>query len=534
MDNEKVGEDEFYFMAVITPRQAPANKPGYIFSGWSDIPETMPSYDVEVFGEYILNSFTITYMMDGQEYAVQTYASGDAVVPPTAPTAPTGYIFAGWAGLPSVMPAKNVTVSGSFEKGTFKITYYVDGEFYADETYEYQQAVTPLPVPGSRTGYTFSGWTEIPETMPGNNVSIYGNYTAKTYEINYYIDGVKVGTTYHAYGSAVTPMEDQKRTGHTFNGWVGVPETMPAENVNVTGSFTVNQYTITYMVDGEKYTEQTYDYNAVITAPAAPTKLGSTFSGWIDLPATMPAEDITIGGSFELNKALVSFSLNGGIGTVPASIFDTVGTEITLPAQGDITNGSREFLGWATSRDAGADDVLTSYAIPENGATLYAVWSEVKIELIAREGSNTYIDRNNGIIFGVDANISEAQLLNNFIAATGEGSIEVSASSRRMGTGTVITLCDANGTELESYYLVVFGDIDGNGIINSSDMALANDGLANGFESDCYRIAANVSITRRNDRFNATDVAELLNMFQNTGIDQAEIADTLAYYSDLV
>ena len=103
-----------------------------------------------------------------------------------------------------------------------------------------------------------------------------------------------------------------------------------------------------------------------------------------------------------------------------------------------------------------------------------------------------------------------------------------------MGTGTVVTLCDASNNEIRSYTLIVFGDVDGNGLINSADIIAANQGLSQGFESECYETAANVVIIRRNDRFNAMDVAELLNMLQNTGVDQAEIADTLAYYTDLL
>ncbi|GEM_PF-5264587 len=167
---------------------------------------------------------------------------------------------------------------------------------------------------------------------------------------------------------------------------------------------------------------------------------------------------------------------------------------------------------------------------------LYPEWikePDVPTEIVVKAGSGAYIDEDNGIIFGVEANLSEAQLIDRFIGVQG-GNIEVSASSRRMGTGTVITLCDASGNELKSYCLVVFGDIDGNGIINSSDVVAANEGLAYGFEQDCFKTAANVSMTRRNDRFNATDVAALLEMIQNTGVDQTEIADTLAYYSGLV
>ena len=60
------------------------------------------------------------------------------------------------------------------------------------------------------------------------------------------------------------------------------------------------KYTLTYKVDGEVY--KTYDLleGAAITPEAEPTKEGYDFSGWSTIPATMPAEDVTITGTFTL------------------------------------------------------------------------------------------------------------------------------------------------------------------------------------------------------------------------------------------
>ena len=57
-------------------------------------------------------------------------------------------------------------------------------------------------------------------------------------------------------------------------------------------------FTLTYMVDGEVY--KTYDlpYGASITPESEPTKAGYTFSGWSLMPETMPANDVTVTGSF--------------------------------------------------------------------------------------------------------------------------------------------------------------------------------------------------------------------------------------------
>ena len=62
------------------------------------------------------------------------------------------------------------------EKTQFNLTYIVDGEEY--KTYELKgsEVITPEPDP-IKEGYTFSGWSEIPSTMPCHDVTINGYFT---------------------------------------------------------------------------------------------------------------------------------------------------------------------------------------------------------------------------------------------------------------------------------------------------------------------------------------------------------------------
>lgn len=59
--------------------------------------------------------------------------------------------------------------------GTFKLTYMVDGEEYNSEQLEYGSTITPLVVPDKDT-YLFTGWSEIPQTMPAHDVVVTGTY----------------------------------------------------------------------------------------------------------------------------------------------------------------------------------------------------------------------------------------------------------------------------------------------------------------------------------------------------------------------
>ena len=50
--------------------------------------------------------------------------------------------------------------------------------------------------------------------------------------------------------------------------------------VIISGSFTINNYKLTYIIDGEEYKSYDIEYGATITSEAEPTKEGYTFSGW--------------------------------------------------------------------------------------------------------------------------------------------------------------------------------------------------------------------------------------------------------------
>ena len=60
----------------------------------------------------------------------------------------------------------------------------------------------------------------------------------------------------------------------------------------------VNHYALIYLLDGEEYKTLTLAYGAPVVAESAPLKSGYTFTGWSHLPETMPAQDIIVTGSF--------------------------------------------------------------------------------------------------------------------------------------------------------------------------------------------------------------------------------------------
>ena len=79
-------------------------------------------------------------------------------------------------------------------------------------------------------------------------------------------------------------------------------QTSPWKSFKEIVPLTVKTYILTYMVDDEVYKTYEVDYGTAITPEPEPTKDGYTFSGWSEIPETMPAHDVTVTGSFIPNE----------------------------------------------------------------------------------------------------------------------------------------------------------------------------------------------------------------------------------------
>ena len=238
---------------------------------------------------------------------------------------------------------------------------------------------TAVTLPGAlftRTGYTQTGWAttdggakvyELGGTYSANEaVTLYPVWTANRYTISFDTDGGSaVAPITQDYGTTVTAPVNPTKVGYTFAGWdKDIPTTMPAENVTLKAKWTVNKYTITFDTDGgSEIAPITQDYGTTVTAPANPTKVGYTFAGWDkDIPATMPAENVTLKAKWTVNKYTISFDTDGGSEIAP--ITQDYGTTVTAPA--NPTKVGYTFAGW---------DKEVPATMPAENITLKAKWN---------------------------------------------------------------------------------------------------------------------------------------------------------------
>ena len=256
---------------------------------------------------YTRNSYKVTYKYTGttpsgaSELPAETeYKYGESVTVAEAATAP-GYTFSGWSKENFTMPAEAVEITGSFtanQNTAYKVEHYtenLDGSYKLEKT-ENLTGTTDTEVTAS--AQTFEGFTfdeTVEGTVKSGNVAGDGSltlklyYTRNSYKVTYKYTGTTPSgaselpaETEYKYGESVTVAEAATAPGYTFSGWSKENFTMPAEAVEITGSFTTNTDTA--------YKVEHYKQNLDGTYPTEASETENKTDGTTDTEVTATAK----------------------------------------------------------------------------------------------------------------------------------------------------------------------------------------------------------------------------------------------------
>ena len=329
-----------------------------------------------------------------------------------------------------------------FEARTYRVIFAPGNDGTGSSTTIIKDYDTTVTLPGAlftRTGYTQTGWRNADgtKTYPlggtyteNAGITLYPVWTPNRYTITFdTAGGSDIAPITQDYGTAIVAPADPTREGYTFIGWdKAIPATMPAENVTITAKWKVNSYTITFdTAGGSAVAPITQNYGTAITAPTNPTREGYTFIGWDKaIPTTMPAENVTVTAKWKVNQYTITFDTAGGSEIAP--ITQDYGTAIVAPA--DPTREGYTFVGW---------DKAIPTTMPAENVMLKAKWKDTEKptgEIII--GTNKWSEFLNELTSGL------------FFKDTQEVTINASDNSGIVFVSYLVTDQDLSEAELKS------------------------------------------------------------------------------------
>ena len=310
---------EVYYGAALEIAD-PEARTGYTFAGWKPAaPATMPANDVTLESQWTENGADYTAYdaavkaaqakQAESDYAARyTEESRNALAAALAADV-SGKKYTQQGEVDAATTAINNAVAG-LEVMTYNAIFTVDGAQYeVVPTKVGEQIVAPKDP--AKEGYVFKGWDKEVGKMGVEDITFAAQfeeasgiaYTVEVYtmDVNGNYGAAETKTLYGTTGAQVTA-DTTAAEGFTFDESAAnvVSGTVAADGSLVLKVyFARNQYKLT--VDGAE-SEVYYGAALDIATPAA--REGYTFIGWnVDVPANMPASDLTLVSQWSENDA---------------------------------------------------------------------------------------------------------------------------------------------------------------------------------------------------------------------------------------
>ena len=370
------------------------SKTGYTFAGWysdADLSvvadttvETNSIGNLAFYAKWTPTVYTVTYVLyDGTNSGSNPalYTIEDEITLAAATKA--GYSFGGWFTDSAFENAINKIALGSTGNMTLYAKWYYTGtvSFVTNGgsaiepiTQEYG-TVLVAPEDPVRDHYTFAGWYSdealqneyVFSTMPDIDFTLYAKWEAVEYSITYVLNGGENGLNPDVYTvESAFDFAPATKTGYTFVAWYTAPDFTSAPvssiaagtfgDMTLYANYSINSYTISFdSAGGSAVTSITQEYNTAVSAPAAPSRNGYGFNGWLTEEGEafvfdkIPAYDVALTADWEPIRYTITYNLNGGVNASANPAYYTIENKtVTFAAP---TRRGYAFIGWFTDGD---------------------------------------------------------------------------------------------------------------------------------------------------------------------------------------
>jgi len=391
---------------------ASPEKEGHTFSGWYKDKECTLAYNFDnivieaftLYAKWQINSYTVTFISDGEVYKQETVNYGDAVSKPSNPSK-DGFSLSGWFTEEACVNAYDFSIPIKSDLTLYAA--WLDGGIYIYFNAMGGTSVDKLMIPhneklgdklptATKPGHSFEGWyledtyqTRVYEdTVFNSSTTIFAKWQINKYTITYDVNGAQEGINPDTveYGTVIDLSEKTPTKQHNvFLGWFtdSACSSPAATQYSVTANTTlyagwkVVEYTVMFEVDGgTSITPVKVEYGKTLSLNTYRTERNYyTFNGWYsDSERTNKITEITILGDtsvyagWTIKSFTVYFETNGGSVIDPKTV--SAGSKLNL---NDIitTKTNYEFTGWF--KESSCITKISNITVTEN-TTIYAGW----------------------------------------------------------------------------------------------------------------------------------------------------------------
>ena len=360
-----------------------------------------------------------------------------------------GYTFSGWndgannylAGATYTMSTSSVILTAVWTPTQQTVTYLPGtGATGTAPTHSPVATVATFTTAANsftRTGYDFAGWSDgartyaagVSYTMGINNVTLTATWTPQVYVVTYNSNSATGSasrtTDSYTYGTSAINLPTvgtMVLTGYTFGGWSTTSAGTaisgaytPAATISLYAVWVPNVYSVAFNINGATGsvpTTQSYTVGTSALALSDGSGLnypGYTFSGWRDGTTTYttsytPTSSLTLYAVWTPIPYAISYNLNGGTSTQPATTHQTIGTTFTVAAAA--LQSGYEFAGW--SFNGNTYSAGSTFTVGTTDIAFTAVWIPIYTVHYVMNGSLATPVGDQGYASGTHVNVAAA------------------------------------------------------------------------------------------------------------------------------
>ncbi len=377
-------------------KPADPEKKGHTFKGWF-VGNT--EYD---FDSVVTKSFTITAKWEINNYTVTFVTNCDTTIEPVTVafnktvSEPSGLTKEGYHLVEWQLDGKafsfatpitdNITLTALWEIDKHTVTFVTDCDTTVEPIEVEHGKTAAIPRTPERTGHTFVEWqldgTAYDFMAPVNaDITLTAVWKINVYTVTFDSNGGSaVAAQKVEFGKTATKPDDPTRKKIAFLGWQlnGADydfNTPVTSDITLVANWDIEKFTVTFDSNGgSAVAAQKVESGKTASEPAAPTREGYTFKGWLNGEkafsfSTKITADITLTAKWEISKYTVNFDSNGG----SAVAVQKVEHGKTAAAPTAPTKTGAEFIGWML------DGTAYDFATPVTGnITLTAQWKSAE------------------------------------------------------------------------------------------------------------------------------------------------------------